>query len=390
MSVLDAILLAALGASLLALGLTLANLRRYRPAPDVPPDDGTLVSVCVPARNEAANLEPCVRGLLASVGVRVEVLVYDDESTDDTPRILERLEREDPRVRRVPTVPLPAGWNGKQWGCWRSAQAARGAFLLFTDADVRFEPACVSRALGFARASGASLVSTFPRQLTGSLGEALLVPMIFFLLMGYLPMGRMRRTRDPGSSAGCGQFLLARADDYRRVGGHERLKDSMHDGIKLPRVFRRAGLATDLFDAGALCRVRMYRGFGAAWRGFAKNAYEGLGHPALLVFLTVVHAVGHVLPWGVVAWWFAAGLFPGVGAPDGWAVPLAAGCVACHVAQRLALAARFAQPAWVALAHPVGVTLMTLVQWHSFVLALTGRRTWKGRSAPAAGRVAPG
>ncbi|MCA9288575.1 MAG: glycosyltransferase [Phycisphaerales bacterium] len=395
MSVLAWIMLGAVLAVGGSAALSVANLRRYRRnAPASEPNeavaastqspDAPLVSVCVPARNEEANIGACVRSLLAQDMRAIEVVVYDDQSTDATPGILAGLAAEDPRVRLAQTSPLPGGWNGKQHACWRMSAAACGRWLLFTDADMRFEPACLRTALEQGAARGVGLLSTFPRQIVGSIGEALLVPMIFFLLFSYLPMGRMRRTRDPSASAGCGQFLLVRRDAYEAAGTHEAFKDSMHDGIMMPRAVRRAGFATDLFDATGLCSVRMYRGLGQTWRGFAKNAYEGLGSVGLLVFLTVLHVLGHVLPWlvvigaGVLLVSGPTGAWP-LGLGDPWAGLLALLAIAIAVAQRAMLAVAFRHPIWIAVVHPVGVAMMTLVQWHSFALHITGRRAWRGR-----------
>lgn len=368
--------------------MTLINLRVYRPAPRGPglpgapgaSDEVPLVTVCVPARNEEANLEACVRSLLAQTHGALEVLVYNDHSDDATGEILQRLIAEDPRVRAVAVEPLPVGWNGKQFACDRLGRAAAGEWLLFTDADVRFEPGAVGAALASARALDADLVSTFPRQVCGSVAEVAVVPMIFFILFSYLPMPRMRRTADPSASAGCGQFLFARREAYLASGGHAAFADSMHDGIKMPRAFRRAGFRTDLFDATDLCRVRMYRGLGATWRGFAKNAYEGLGSVGLLAFITVVHGLAHLAPWAVLAAWLG-----GFGVPASAAV-LAVVAVGLALVQRSVLTVRFRHPWLTVPLHPVGVLLMTLIQWHSFYLHATGRRAWRGRTlAPAAG-----
>ncbi|MFM9956833.1 MAG: glycosyltransferase family 2 protein [Phycisphaerales bacterium] len=371
--------------------MTIINLKVYRaqaggtgvPSVAVPGEvphrqdaRATKVAVCVPARNEEANLEACVRSVLLSTHAPIEVLVYDDQSTDATPTILARLAAEDSRVIAVETRPLPAGWNGKQHACFRMGEAAcsRGAsWLLFTDADVRFEPGAVSAALAHAQDRDAALVSTFPRQLTGSWAEHAVVPMIFFILFGYLPMPRMRRTLDPAASAGCGQFLFARADAYQSTGGHSAFKASMHDGIMMPRTFRRAGFRTDLFDGTELCQVRMYRGLAQTWRGFAKNAYEGLGSVPLLIFLTAAHLCGHVLPWAylIAAWGFDA-------TSTRWTGPALA-CIAAALAQRVMLARAFRHsPLSVAL-HPLGVLMMTAIQWHSLWLSVTGKRAWRGR-----------
>lgn len=392
------VLLVSLGISVLALAMTLWNLSVLGRAPaNGPVDDegwtgeGPLVSLCIPARNEAANLEACVRGVLACEGplrtalgprggeARVlEVLVYDDQSTDETPAILSRLVQEDARVRAVRVELLPDGWNGKQHACWRMAHAAKGRWLGFTDADVRFEPDAFAASLRQAAKTRSGLISGFPRQETGTLSESLVVPMIFFILFSYLPFVKMRRSNDASASAGCGQFLLVRRDAYDAAGGHHAFKNSMHDGIKLPRNVRRAGFHSDLVDATDLLRCRMYRGWRQTWRGFAKNAYEGLGSPALLVFLTVMHALGHVLPWIVGAWLIIAGQW------DSPAMAIAVGACGIQLIQRIVLAQRLRTSVLGALLHPVGVVLMTCIQWHSLWLHVTGRRSWRGRMATTA------
>ncbi len=384
---------------------TWVNLRRYRgvegwqgtgagnlPTGPASADHGPALSVCIPARNEEANIERCVRSVLglagtggSSTGLSTEVLVYDDQSTDRTPAIVAGLCAADARIRSVPTRHLPAGWNGKQHACDVLGRAGRAPWLLFTDADVEFvhggeAGVRLARLLAAAEARGVALLSTFPRQVTCTLGERLIVPMIHFVLFAYLPVGRMRRTLDPAASAGCGQFLLVRREAYIAAGGHAVFRASMHDGIMLPRAMRRAGFKTDLFDGSDLCSVRMYRGLRQTWRGFTKNAYEGLGNPALLVLLTLLHAVGHVLPWGVLVAALAGRAWPAL-VPDGSATAAAGLAVGCNVVQRAMLAARFGQP-WVGVVlHPACVALMTLIQWHSFALHLLGRRVWKGRAA---------
>jgi hypothetical protein len=193
----------------------------------------------------------------------------------------------------------------------------------------------------------------------------------------------MRRTLDPAASAGCGQFLLARADAYRATGGHATFPNSMHDGIRMPRLFRSHGFKTDLFDGTDLVACRMYAGLRASWRGFAKNAFEGLGSVTLLVMLTIMHGLGHVLPWAVLlAAPVALVLGEGVETLNVLIALLAVGSI---FVSRLAFARRFRQPLWIAAAHPIAVLLMTCVQWHSLFISLTGRREWKGRTQSRGG-----
>ena len=357
--------------ALFMLIMTVMNLSLW-PRPEPGGGSTEPVSVCIPARNEERNIREVVESLLAQDHAAVEVLVYDDQSTDGTGRIVAELAARDARVRVVPSTPLPAGWNGKQHACWRMSREATGAWMLFTDADVRFSRDCISRTLATAKQMNAPLLSGFPRQIVATLAEKLTVPMIFFILLGYLPFARMRTRLDPSASAGCGQFLFVRRDAYDAGGGHEGFKASMHDGIRLPRAVRKAGFRSDLFDCTDLCECRMYFGWASAWRGFAKNAYEGLGNPFLLVFVTAVHALTALLPVAVLVAWSS------VPAP----MPaLAASCLAMAFVQRVIVHRRVRLPLWVAVLHPVAIVVMTLIQWHSFVLHLTGKRTWRGRAA---------
>jgi len=358
-----------------ALVMTIWNLRLYRPAPAHAPSEraNDLISVCIPARNEQDNLQACVDSILANDHIAIEVLVYDDHSTDQTPAILEQLCKGDSPVRRVPTQPLPDGWNGKQFGCDQMGRAARGTWLLFTDADVRFAPDALRRSLAAASSLKADLVSTFPRQRTGTLSEMLMLPMIAFILFSYLPMIRMRRTSDPSASAGCGQFLFVKRESWLHCGGHSAFANSMHDGIKLPRLLRQNGFHTDLFDGTALAQVRMYEGLQATWRGFAKNAYEGLGSAVLLMFLTTLHALGHIFPWIVAVVAMVTGALT---------MPILILCcvaIGLNITQRVLLARRFQHSRLLALVHPISVLMMVLVQWHSAYLHLCGKRSWRGR-----------
>lgn len=386
--------------------MTIVNLRTLARDPGeragaVGSDD--LVVVCIPARNEEANLEPCVRCVLAQEGVRVVALVYDDQSGDGTGEVLAGLAREDERVMGVASRALPEGWVGKQWACHNLAARAReiieseveggadpgSGWMVFIDADVRLEdPRCLAVAVSEARRLGAGLISTFPRQVLGSVAEALTVPMIHFILFSYLPFPRMRRTMDPSACAACGQFMLFSSGAYTGSGGHGAVRGSMHDGVLLPRLVRRAGHRTDLFDGTGMVSCRMYDGFASAYRGFLKNAYEGLGSVGLLVFLTVVHLVGHVWPTcGVV---FVGGaLLLGVvgGSLWWWTLGWCALGFGLALTQRGMLSARFGQGRLSVAGHAAGVVLMTVIQWHSMVNHKLGRRSWRGRGLRRGGVV---
>ena len=387
----------ALGLALLPAAVAARNLRLFRPPP--PATDGVTprVSVLIPARNEERAIGPALDAVLSSVGVELEVVVLDDQSADRTADVVRAYAARDARVRLESAPPLPPGWCGKQHACHTLAGLAAHDVLTFLDADVRLAPDALARLAAFQRATGAALVSGFPRQETGTAGEKLVIPLINWLVAGYLPVGRMRASAAPGYGAGCGQWFLTTRVGYAQAGGHAAIRTSLHDGVKLPRAYRAAGLATDICDATDLATCRMYRDFAGVWFGLAKNAREGLAGPVGVWVWTLLLLGGHVLPWALLAGavagvtWdgFNQTYFPGFDTATAVAdhritLGLAGGACAASVGTRVMTALRFRQSLFGALLHPVGVSLLVGIQWYATVMTWAGRPVgWKGRPHPS-------
>jgi hypothetical protein len=352
-------------------GLFLINLRSYRTLPTVAGPVPSC-SVLIPARNEAHNIGGALRSVLQNSGVDFEIIVLDDGSTDDTARIVRAISDNDKRVRLEPARPLPPGWAGKNFACAQLARLAHHHVLIFMDADVRTtRPDSLGRLVRFLEESGAGLVSGVPHQQTGTFLEKIVVPLIHFVLLGFLPMAWMRRTRDPRFAAACGQVIAVRRSDYEEVGGHSAVRQSLHDGIALARAFRNGGYRTDLFDGTDTLTCRMYRNSRELWRGFAKNAQEGLGSPRLLLPASLFLLGGQVLPFLLLAMAFT-GPIPRA---------LAAAGSALVLLPRLVAARRFRQSLPGALLHPLGVIVLLAIQWHAFFRSLGGKPAiWKERA----------
>jgi hypothetical protein len=353
------------------------NLFLYRTPPLPPRDSSPPVSLLIPARNEERSIAAAVEAALASRGVELEVLVLDDHSEDATADIVAAIAVRDERVRLLRAPPLPEGWCGKQHACAVLASAAQHPFLAFVDADVRLSPDGLARLAGFLQASSADLVSGLPRQQTETFLERLVLPLIHFVLLGFLPMSRMRRRSHPAYAAGCGQLFLTRRCSYEKAGGHAAIRDSLHDGLTLPRAFRRIGLRTDLCDATALAVCRMYRGGAELWQGLGKNATEGLAHPARVLPATLLLLGGQVMPLLLLA------ASPWLPLPA--AILAAAGTLLLYL-PRLAGMRRFRQSALGAVLHPLGVIVLLAIQWQGLVRKVLGRpAAWKGRQYAAVG-----
>ena len=337
------------------------------------------VSILIPARDEAATIEHTVRAALASTGAAIEVLVGDDHSTDATAALVRAIAATDPRLTLVPIPSLPEGWTGKNHACAVLAGRARFEHLLFIDADVTLAPEAAAALAAHATATDAALVSGVPRQRMGTLGERLTVPMIGFLLVGYLPVPMMRSSLRTSLGAACGQLVLVDRAVYAATGGHGAIRGFLHDGVLLARRLRGAGHRTDLVAGHALATCRMYRGWGEAWAGFSKNAHEGMATPRALPVWSLLLFGGHILP-VLLLILFGLGLVTPV------AAGLALAALLLSLGTRAAITFAMREPAVTIPLHPVAVTVALLIQWNVLLRRkAAGAAVWKGRSYPLNG-----
>jgi hypothetical protein len=353
--------------------LTWQNLKIFCTSPQA--ECSEPVSVLVPARNEEQVLDGFIRNILASQGVQLELVVLDDASTDSTAQRVSQWSDRDPRVRLVHGKKLPQGWCGKQHACYQLAESARFDTLLFLDADVTVQPDAIARSVAFLNRSKVDLGSGFPHQETPTVAGWLLLPLIHFILLGYLPLSRSRLSNDPSLAAGCGQLFVTTRSAYDKAGGHAAIKSSLHDGIMLPRAFRKAGLQTDIFDASTIASCRMYETNRAVLQGITKNATEGIGAPRTIVPFTILLGGGVVAPALLLicilsgisqSWIVITAIFPGL---------------ILSYFPRLITLNRFKQSAGSVFFHPLAVGIFLAVQWFALGRRLLGIKTsWKGRS----------
>jgi len=255
------------------------RMRGSRSLDDEPlhvPDDAPLLSVIVPARDEAHNIERCVRSVLAARYPRVEVIVVDDHSADGTGDLARRVAAEDPRLRVVDNPTLPAGWMGKQWACATGAAHARGTLLLFADADTTHASDLVPRAVNAMRARGADMLSVVGRQELGSFWERVVQPQVFAVIAGRFGsterVNRARRARDKIAN---GQCILIARDAYDALGGHASVRDRVAEDLALAQRAFVAGRRVSLVLGHDQLATRMYTSLGELVAGWRKNMYAG-------------------------------------------------------------------------------------------------------------------
>jgi chlorobactene glucosyltransferase len=280
--------------------------------------DAPLVSVIVPARNEAHNIEPCVRSILASVHPRLEVIVVDDQSTDGTREILTSLQARDPRLLVFTTEQLPHGWFGKQWACWTGAKQARGELLCFTDADTRHGAELLSRSVAALKGRGADLFSVIGTQEMVTIWEKLVQPQIFTMLnFWYGGTEVVTRARQSWRKIANGQFLMIPRAVYDETGGHEAVRDTVAEDLMLAQQFAKTGKSVVFMDARPHFSTRMYRSLRELIDGWGKNVFAGGLHSlprvpmvrAIFPLLLVTPPLLQLVPVAMLPF-AAAGLFP--------------------------------------------------------------------------------
>ena len=343
------------------------------------------VAVLIPARNEAKVIATTVSALLQQDYPHLQLLVLDDHSDDGTAAAARCAAGDDPRFRLLDGRPLPPGWMGKNWACQQLAEATEAAkapsvdqtaepdILVFTDADVLWQPGAVGALVAEFQHSSADLLTVWPTQLTVSWGERLTVPLMALAVLGYLPLRLAHDFYHPLASAANGQCMAFRPAAYAAIGGHAAVRGAVVEDVRLAQRIKAAGLKLRMADGNQLLRCRMYDGWHAALDGYAKNIFAGHGnHAALLLLSTVFHWAVFIWPW----LWLAAGAHWTLPAWPAWPAFL----VALGIGARAVTAAATHQRTRDALLMPVSVVLMTWIAaralWWRWRF---GGVVWKGR-----------
>jgi len=331
------------------------------------------VSILIPARNEAHQIGKTVAQLRQQAYPTFELLVLDDHSEDETATAAKSAATGDKRVQVLIGSPLPPGWGGKNWACHQLAQAARYDHLLFTDADVQWQPQALQAVVALHQQTKADLLTVWPTQVTVTWGERLVVPLMSFAIWAYLPVWLAHHTPFASAAAANGQCLLFRRAAYERGGGHAAVRGRVLDDVLLAQRIKATGGRLRMADGAGLIGCRMYHSWAEARHGYAKNILAGhSSSPLFLIVSTFFHLTVFVGPW----LWLGLGAFYPT---HGWPLwPLSLILLAWLLRLLTAWATR--QRLGDALFMPLSVLLMTRIAclslwWHWRY----GAPRWKGR-----------
>lgn len=237
------------------------------------PVSGPLVTVIIPARNEAARIGACLAGLAQQSYRQFEVIVVDDDSSDGTAEVARSFAARLPSLTVRAAGTLPRDWAGKCWACWQGGTHARGEWLLFLDADVVPRRQLIAAIVAHA-GERVDLFTAVPLIHLTSLAERLVLPPFIGLISAIYPFERVNDPRSPVAFA-IGQCILVRRSVYAALGGHRAVRRSVLEDMDLARIVKQAGYRLEAAAAPDLLEVRMYNGWATLAEGLKKNAVAG-------------------------------------------------------------------------------------------------------------------
>lgn len=347
------------------------------------------VSLVIPARDEAANIDACLAGATAQDYPDLEIIVVDDRSTDGTDARVAAVAAADDRVRLVRGKPLPDGWAGKPWALHQGIAAARGDWFLHIDADTRLRPGAITAALDASRdgwsavgdppapEGGFAVLSVMTQQDLPTWWERVVQPAVLGAIMEALPLRLVNSPRVPWIALANGQFILVRRDAYDRIGGYAAIRGEIAEDAMFARRTKRLGLRLRLADGRELATTRMYRTPAALWEGWTKNLHVGT---RLLPFL-VPPGAAYLATASLAPWVLLAGAARAADRRAAARMRAAGGAIlALGILHRRGIDRALGVPPAYALTQPVGVLATAAMMAASLWRVRSGRGvTWKGR-----------
>jgi hopene-associated glycosyltransferase HpnB len=335
---------------------------------------GPEVAAIVPARNEQAHVAATVEALRGQEYPSLSITIVDDQSTDQTGAILERLAGEaDGRapMRVVRGVERPEGWVGKTWAVHQGVAEARTGWLWFVDADMGLHPRALASAIHEAGRTGADLVSLLPGVRCETFWQGTIAAALLQLLAQLYPIDRVNDPSRPDALA-AGGFLLVRRSAYERAGGHEACRGEIIEDMKLAHRVKAVGGKLAVRLAPGLAWTHMYGRFGDIWRGLRKNAYAGMDYRPHKYVTGAIVAL-------MLAWAPGASLLGGLASGSVPAIVIGLWGIAAQAIASAPVLVFLGLPLIFAFGLPAGITAYVAIAsasvWHHHL----GRILWKDR-----------
>jgi chlorobactene glucosyltransferase len=335
-----------------------------------------LVSVLIPARNEAENISRSLTSFMKQDYPNMEILVLDDNSSDNTGLIVKRLAKKDSRIKLFKGKPLKEGWLGKCYACQQLSEYAKGDYFIFTDADTLHFNKTVSNALATLLKNKLDALSAFPNQIMVTIHERMTVNFINFAILSFLPLILVKKAKTPFFCVAIGQFFLFKREVFEKIGGFEHVKTEIIEDVYLAKEVKKFGYKYMVFDGNGNISCRMYKNLKEVVRGFSRFIYAAFDFNIVMeaiaiFFVSILFLVPFLLlPIGIFIFRWSGSL-----------ITLNIIQILAVLTIKIMLALKFKYRILDSLLTPLSIVYMVFLAGNSYLQTKVGRGiNWKGRT----------
>ena len=360
---------------LIVLLITIINLFSLKSLNDFPEiDNYPKVSVLIPARNEEDSIEKCVCSLLEQDYPDFEVIVFNDNSSDKTGIILENIKKKYEDIIIIDGGEKPIDWSGKHWACHQLAGLAKGEYYLFTDADTYHKKKSLMKAVNCIKYKNLDLLTVIPKQLVKSWSEQLIVPIMSWSILSFLPILLAEKAKTRRLQITMGQFMLFRGSTYHKIGGHEAIKTEILDDMPLGRLIKSSGYKWGIADGTDNLECHMYKNFNEVYNGFTRNLFCAFNYNIpLFLWVWFVLALVVIQPIIIIILFFL-----NIEIPRTFVLQSILTIFLAFFIWAISIC-KFKYPKHLILVYPISMVLIFIIAIRSIYQTLTRRIEWKGR-----------
>jgi len=346
---------------------------------DIVKNNPPLVSVLIPARNEEKNIQRCLKAFLKQDYPNFEVIVLDDNSTDNTYKIVKKLSEKNKNIRIYKGKPLPAGWLGKNFACHQLSRLAKGDYLIFTDADTYHYSNSISSSLAALLNNNFDALCPIPREIMITIHERMVIPFMNFAILLFMPLILIRKSKNPLFCTGVGQYFIFKRETYFGMGGHAAVKGKILEDVHIAKKTKEMGYSYMVFDGHKIVTCRMYRNFKEVFSGYSKFLFSAFDYNIYMMtlaitFFTLLFLLPYIfLPMGLFFYHWPRDILLAIIAQ-----------ISIISIIRLINALRFKEKILDVLLSPVSIVYIVFIAFNSYMQSKFGDGIyWKGRTYQA-------
>jgi len=360
--------------------ISIINLFSFQRPKPLYPKNKSKISILIPCRNEENNITECVESLILQDYDHLEILLIDDNSTDNTWSKIKNLSNKYPQVNAFKGRPLPDNWTGKNWACHQLSQKAKGEYFLFIDADTKLAKYSVSSGLKHLEDKNLEFITLVPKRTIFNVTDYLIWIMVSWFIFSWIPFYLAKKLPFSIFAAGFGQFLFFNKEAYLKIGGHKKISNLVLDDFELARSIKSHGFNSDILDGTHLIETKGYTSSIDAVDGHAKAIFATFRYNILVfAFAFFGLILLFYVPWlNLISYFLQIEL-------SAQHIFISLLSIGFLFLSTLISTKAFSLSILSSFLYPFAMLVLLFSGYRSFLSSFDGDIKWKGRSTPSTG-----